>query len=153
MSRVNRNKLVNYLKNNSPRKVKELQDIIHSVPPRRYEGVDDFKISPGRGTGDSVSRSGRVYRIAYLEEHHKPIEIVRYWRKIHQDMIDRTPSNAIYLATPNKLRNSMKEVLDIEDHFSNRGGSEKAEETKCSLCGDTYTGELSAHMHNDCDPD
>lgn len=55
-------------------------------------------------------------------------------------MIDRNPSNAIYLATPNKLRNAMKEVLDIEDHFSNRGGSEKAEETKCSLCGDTYTG-------------
>jgi hypothetical protein len=144
----NNKKLVNFLEDNGPTMKRKLRDIT-KTPPRRYNGVHELRINPSRSKGASSSASGKPLPIVYLDKHKKR-KVLEVWAEYHQDMIDRISTDAIYRATPHEFRDAMREIINVDDYYSDRGGDNSGDAETCDLCGETYTGDLPTHIRNDC---
>lgn len=144
--------LVSYLEDNGPTKSRSLRHIT-SEPPRRFRGIKELKIDPGRSTGSTKSSSGTVLRIAYLEDKHDKRQVLEVWANHHSDMIDRVPTDAIYKETPIEFREEIKSIIDFDNYYSNRGGGDNSEKRKseCPICGDDLDGKLPTHLEKECD--
>lgn len=145
-------KLVSYLEENGPTNTRSLRHIT-TTPPRRFHGVKELRINPGRSTGSTKSSSGTIQHIVYLEDEHNKREVLEVWANYHSDMIDRVPADAIYRETPAEFREEIKQIIDIDAHYSNRGRQEGDKKTSnCPLCGDDLEGKkLPTHLEKECD--
>jgi hypothetical protein len=143
--------LISYLKENGPTKVRSLRNITNE-PPRRFSGIKELKINPGRSTGDSKSASGTTLRIGYLEDEHSKRQVLEAWADYHVDMIDRVPTDAIYRATPIEFRDEIKKIIDVDSYYSDRGGdNSENRKSNCPICGDDLDGKLPTHLEKECD--